>query len=210
MVRKKISCYGPFRLSGKYIFSDFSNWSEKHNAGFNELIELAKKKKYVFDIGAHIGLTCLPLANVMDGSGKIYAFEPGSCNLYFLKKHLEANSVENVLVIEKLVGDRNGVNANFYEGDDVSGMNSMAKEPTLNRKKQVEMTTIDDFSVESGVVPEIIKIDVEGAELLVLNGAVEVLTKHSPVIFLSVHPRQIRKLGYSVGDLRKNYRKSRV
>jgi len=111
--------------------------------------------------------------------------------------------VENILVTEKLVGDRNGISANFYEGDDVRGMNSMAKEPTLNRKKKVEITTIDDFAVESGVVPEIIEVDVEGAELLVLKGAVEVLTTYSPIIFLSVHRWQIKKWGYSVGDLRK-------
>ena len=51
VVGKKISCYGPFKLSAKFLFSDFSHWSEGQNAGFNQLIEEARGKKCIFDIG---------------------------------------------------------------------------------------------------------------------------------------------------------------
>jgi hypothetical protein len=49
-VKKMISSYGPFKVSAKFIFSDFASWSSGHNAGFGELVERSKGKKCVLDI----------------------------------------------------------------------------------------------------------------------------------------------------------------
>ena len=203
MVKKNISRYGPFLLGGKFLFSDFSHWSEGHNVGFDELIEEARGKTCVFDIGAHIGLTTLPLANVVDAAGRVYAFEPSTSNLIFLKKHLKANNFRNVSVVEKLVGNKVDVCATFFEDEGVSGMNSMARIEETRREKQIEIVTIDSFSLGIGVIPDLIKIDIEGAELMALEGAKDILAQYLPTVFLSIHPRQIAALGQSVDDLKK-------
>ena len=201
MVGKKISCYGPFKLSAKFLFSDFSHWSEGHNVGFNQLIEEARGKKCIFDIGAHIGLTTLPLANAVDSTGEVFAFEPSKNNLKFLKLHLDANKIQNVSVIEKLVGNKIDNATEFYEDADVSGMNSIAQIRGNIDVRKVEMVTIDEFSFRTGAIPDVVKIDVEGAELMTLEGARHVLMQHMPTVFLSVHPRQIATLGQSIDDL---------
>ncbi len=203
MIKKSISSYGPFLLGGKFLFSDFSHWSEGHNAGFNELIEEARGKTCVFDVGAHIGLTTLPLANVVDSAGHVFAFEPSKRNRQFLSRHLQANNIQNVSVVEKLVGNKTDVRATFFEDEDVSGMNSMAQIRNVRHEQKVEMVTIDDFSIEMGVIPDLIKMDIEGAELMALEGAKKILMPHLPTIFLSIHPRQIEALGHCIDDLEK-------
>ena len=60
------------------------------------------------------------------------------------------------------------------------------------------MITLDDYCTVNKLVPDLIKIDVEGAEYLVLNGSRNTLTKSSPEIFLSVHPKQLARQGLTM------------
>jgi len=64
-----------------------------------------------------------------------------------------------------------------------------------------EQITLDSFVEKNGCIPELIKIDVEGAEISVLRGAKAVLRKYHPEIIISVHLKHLRILGYSVVDL---------
>ena len=52
----------------------------------------------------------------------------------------------------------------------------------------VETTTLDVFYQETQLIPAAVKIDVEGAELLVLEGAKTLLTHHRPILMIAVHP----------------------
>ncbi|MDC0166836.1 FkbM family methyltransferase [Gammaproteobacteria bacterium] len=196
-VQKYIGRYGPFRLSAKFLFSDFESWGQRHNAGFDQFVNESKHARCVLDVGAHIGLTTLPVAKVINQEGTVFAFEPGKVNSKFLEMHISANRLANVDVIKSLVGDENKENTSFFESEDVSGMNSIAEIRTNHQGTAVDMVTLDTIVDIKGLIPEIIKIDVEGAELKVLRGAKRALTKHRPVLFLSVHPRQLRSLGDS-------------
>ena len=200
-VNKRLSIWGLYRFSAKFLFSDFSYWSTKHNSGFNALIEESKSKLCVFDIGAHIGLTTLPLAKNIKPRGAVYAFEPAKTNLVYLKMHLTANDVENVIVVESLVGDVVKSNMCFYVDSDASGVNSIANIRNHLSEGAVDMVSIDSYCDQIGAVPDLIKIDVEGAEFMVLQGGKKVLTSFAPVIFLSVHPRQLNSLGVNGNDL---------
>jgi len=60
------------------------------------------------------------------------------------------------------------------------------------------MITLDDYCTVNKLVPDLIKIDVEGAEYLVLSGSRNTLTKSSPEIFLSVHPKQLARQGLTM------------
>ncbi len=201
MVQKRIGRYGPFAISAKFLFSDFESWGQSHNSGFDQLIAASIGAHCVFDVGAHIGLTTLPLATTMTAGGVVVAFEPGNVNASFLEKHIAENKLENVIVIKNLVGDMISDQKAFYESEDVSGMNSLAEIRDKHPSSFVSMVTLDQVVSERNVIPDVIKIDVEGAELKVLRGARETLLRHSPIIFLSVHPRQLEVLGDSVEDL---------
>ncbi len=199
--KKFISEYGPFRLNGKFLFSDFEHWAQGHNSGFNELIEASRDARCVLDVGAHIGLATLPLASVIAEGGVVFAFEPSNANQRYLEMHISANQLNNVVVVRSLVGDQALSNVEFFDNRDASGMNSIANIGGDVEKKFIEMITLDRFVKDHSLRPEVIKIDVEGAELKVLKGADKLLRAYNPVIFLSAHPRQLDDLGDSVEEL---------
>lgn len=202
-VSKQIGPYGPFRLDGRFAFSNFENWGTAHNAGFCACVELARGRTCVLDIGAHIGLVTLPMSSVVAPGGVVHAFEPAAANLGFLKDHLHWNQIANVTVMDALVGNTAMVSVPFFELDTDSGLNSTARPRasafTESRRAQV---TIDGYCSERGLSPQLIKIDVEGAEVSVLRGARQTVDRCRPAIVLSVHPRQIAETGHSMEELR--------
>ena len=139
----------------------------------------------------------MPISRVLSEDGRCYVFEPSRGNLKFLKQHLQMNRISNVCVIGCLVGDERLENVEFYEMNGDSGMNTISgvKKGEREYKKVLKrQITIDGFVKENGVVPELIKIDVEGAEIKVLSGGERVLKKYHPEIILSVHAKHIKDL----------------
>lgn len=205
-VPKNIGNVGTFLLSHEFVFSDFQTWGERHNNGFIKLLEIAKGKNIVFDMGAHIGLCALPLSKVINKEGVCYAFEPSTINLKYLQMHIEINDIKNVVIVPKLVGGEKTDDAIFYETDKVSGMNAICdiikKTDDVYICKKKQQTTIDDFVRENNCIPEVIKIDVEGAEMDVLRGGENTLKRFRPEIILSVHPNHLQVLGYSLDELK--------
>lgn len=143
------------------------------------------KSSVVYDIGAHVGFYTL-LASELVGRGKVIAFEPVPRNLKYLKKHLEVNHCENVIVIEAAVSDKSGI-FHFNEGTNGS-MGHLFEDGNLT----VNTVSIDGV-VGNGKIPapDYIKIDVEGAELLVCKGAKSTLSNYSPKIFLATHSHRV-------------------
>lgn len=198
-----IGSYGPFKLHSHFAFSNFENWSQGHNNGFEACVSASKTKKCVVDIGAHVGLVTLPMSDVMARDATVIAFEPANINFKYLTKHITLNKKNNVMLYDCLVGDKNINNVKFYERNDPTGMNSLVVKKNHEKyittyKKQI---TLDSFFENSTLKPELIKIDVEGAEVKVLQGARNTLKKFKPVIFLSVHPVEISLLNNSLEEL---------
>ena len=196
-VKKMIGPYGPFRFHPRFVFTDYSEWGKFHNSGFRLCVEECRGKKCVFDLGGHIGLLAMPMSRAVGSSGKVYVFEPAGENLKYLSSHLKLNGMENVEIIDCLAGASDLENVTFYEESDYGGLNSIAGINELSGLKKTLKTqvSIDSFCKSRGLSPEVIKIDVEGAELDVLTGARETLKKTRPVIFLSYHPKHLKKLG---------------
>ena len=202
-VRKRLGPGGSFIFDGRFAFSNFEKWGGRHNANFAQWIEACRTAKCVFDVGAHIGLTSMPVGQLLFGHGTVYAFEPGIDNVRFLRRHLSLNGLANVEVVESLVGEEEAENVVLFELPGDSGLNTTAPDYLGERATQLARSqiTLDGFCRRRGVVPDVIKIDVEGAEVGVLSGAAEILRQHCPIIFLSVHPKQISALGYSITHL---------
>lgn len=140
----------------------------------------------VIDIGAHVGYYTL-LASMLAGeSGSVWAFEPEPTNAAFLRRHMYLNNCRNVQVEELAVSNTNG-HARFLCGKG-SGTGH------LDRTGDMEVRTVrlEDFCAARGITPSAIKIDVEGAEAAVLDGAKELILRARPVIFLSTHGPAMR------------------
>ena len=203
-VRKNIGGIDDFVMHPEFIFCNYENWGGAHNNGFHKFVHLAKDKKCVFDIGAHIGLCSLPISRVLAKDGVCYAFEPAYENLKYLKLHLKLNHIKNVIIVPYLVGDRCSEAVDFFCDEKCSGMNSIChRKSTEGAFKQIKtkQLTLDNFVRETNSIPQVIKIDVEGAEINVLSGAKKTLKKYHPEIILSVHPTHLKLLGYSADDL---------
>jgi FkbM family methyltransferase len=203
-VSQSIGPYGPFRLDARYTFSDFEHWGDGHNDGFAACIEACRGKRCVIDIGAHIGLVSMPAASVLADGGRVICFEPAGANRQLLRRHLELNGFAQCSTIEELlVGERDLDRVPFFEMATASGMNSIARGAVGDNYNQAERTqiTLDTYCDRNRLEPEIVKIDVEGAELAVLRGGRHVLSRCRPQIFLSVHPRHIEALGETVDAL---------
>lgn len=200
IARHKIGPYGPFALDGEFQFSNFSQWGGQHNRAFTACIEACRGKHCVLDVGAHIGLVALPMSKVIAKEGQVHCFEPAAKNLTYLKRHILLNQANNIHICEQLVGDSVANNIGFFEQErSATGMNSIAprtKHEKKYRKTVKQQTTIDAYCKEHHLAPEVIKIDVEGAEMSVLHGARDVIKQYQPTIYLSVHPRELKQLGF--------------
>ena len=202
-VRQKIGPYGPYKIHPNFTFSNFSSWGGAHNKGFVACVEACRGKKSVIDVGAHIGLVSLPISSVLASEGKVFAFEPSKTNRKYLNYHIKTNAIKNIETLDVLVGKKNQDNITFYEDSADNGMNSVVN--LQGKGDFIEVTkseiSLDKFCKAKVIQPEIIKIDVEGAEINVIEGARQTLLAFRPTIFLSVHPEHIKKLGQSLDDL---------
>ena len=118
-----------------------------------------------------------------------------------MREHLDWNEAGNVTVIEAAVGDREGeVQFAFRPNalDPGSFANSLAYDVGGETVK-VRMTTIDTLC--AGSTPDLIKIDVEGAEMLAVMGARQTLTRLSPLVILAFHPDAMRNLGHKPAEI---------
>lgn len=155
----------------------------------------------VYDIGANVGYYTLLAATLIGSEGKVVAFEPVTHNLAYLRQHLQMNHVANAYVVPAAVSDACGYHSFDESTSHAKGHLSNAGELT------VETVTVDHFTTtHRNLTPTCLKIDVEGAEFQVLQGATSTLQKAKPLIFLATHSfsvhqqccQLLRSLGYDL------------
>lgn len=160
------------------------------------------------DVGANAGMHTILAAELVGEDGKVLAFEPGENVLPELRKATEA--LPQVEIIAHPLWNKSGEEITFHLCADGSGGNSIwdcGKFPT-NRKTRADpqsrkmLTTTLDRSAYS-LSPRLIKIDTEGAEQRVLEGAAGLLfEKRPPFIIAEFHPFGLNELGCSLASLR--------
>jgi len=144
-----------------------------------------KPGSVIYDIGANVGFFSLLAAELSGQTGQVYAFEPLPRNVEFLRKHVALNRIENVTVFEAAVSDRGG--EAFFDLSASTSMGHLAETGML----KVQMASLDDLLSDGMILPpDFIKIDVEGAEFDVLNGAKTLFSTYRPVLFLDTHGRE--------------------
>ncbi len=140
-----------------------------------------------FDIGANIGLFSLVASEVVGVTGKVVAFEPFSENFQKLKKHIAINQATNIVAEQMAVSDElDSISLFLNEKDRNSGMVSRyASEYTL--KEDVASISIDQYLQEHELAPRLIKIDIEGGELLALKGMEKTLQTVRPTLLIEIN-----------------------
>ena len=201
-----IGGHGIFRLSPDFVFRGWEDFGNRHNSGFAQCIEACAGKASFLDVGAHVGLYSLPVSRVLAPGGRVYAFEPAEGSYRYLQRHITYNGVTNICPYQLVVGDMRKDSVPFYEhvvaSSALSGLTKRIKRRTDRYvEKPRSQIALDDFCAEHRLAPDVIKIDVEGAELLVLRGAKSTLARHGPMLFLSVHPAHLEAMGQSTEEL---------
>jgi FkbM family methyltransferase len=135
----------------------------------------------VVDVGANIGYYTLFIAKALGPGGSIVCFEPEPSNLVELNRNISANQLENVEVVAKAVGREDG------RASLASGINSGVVAGDLGDFAAPICRL--DTAISSPV--DFIKIDVEGYEGQVLDGARSLLRHHLPTLFVEIHPTMI-------------------
>jgi FkbM family methyltransferase len=167
-----------------------------------ELFEkMAQDSMVVVDIGANIGYYTLIAARLVGKKGTVYAFEPEPSNYKLLCENIAINGYANIVPIQKAVSNTSG-KAKLYVDKAIGDVSSFAKDNVLTHSKnvdclEVETITLDDFferTVGDDRI-DLMKIDVEGAEELVIDGAERVLRNNRLKIFMEFMPDQLTKAG---------------
>lgn len=143
------------------------------------------KNKDIIDAGAFTGDTSLPLSKRT--TKNVYAFEPFKESFEILKKNIEDNNITNIIPINKSLGNKNGERLLYLSGDNVQGVTSDSTLRKYDQELKVEETTVDKFVKENDLEVGFITIDVEGAEMDLLEGAINTIKTQKPILYISIY-----------------------
>jgi FkbM family methyltransferase len=203
--------YRPYRFAGGLIYLDLDESPAMRqriegtyeSAKVAAIEQLLKPGMTFVDAGSNKGDFALIAARAMGDRGRVLAFEPAPDNCRWIRASIELNGYESITLFELALSDADG-RVPLYLGK-WSGFHSIL--PRRNPRRplpavEVQTRTLDSVLADSGDPHvDVIKIDVEGAELQVLHGAERMLADSRLIaVFVELHP------GYGVdaaevGDL---------
>lgn len=155
------------------------------------LIEWLRPGMVFVDVGAQYGYYGLLAEHLVRPGGTVVAFEPARTTQDLLRRNLAGRS--NMRIESSALGDREGVVELRDYGPRHSALNTVlpgARVPPDERRRlradtyDVVVTTLDRYSEATGLVPDVVKLDAEGAELAILRGMAELLRSRSPNLVL--------------------------
>ena len=131
----------------------------------------------VFDIGAHAGFTTCMLARMVEPGGHVVAFEPDTTSLAYLERNLHEQRISNVTIVGKAIDGKTGTAYFNADGTMGAGLVEHSVYGDTGRRVLVDTLSLEDACTEFGV-PQFVKMDIEGAEVAVIQSAAEFLRTH--------------------------------
>jgi FkbM family methyltransferase len=153
----------------------------------------------VVDVGANIGYYTLIAADLVGKEGMVYAFEPEPSNYKLLTKNVEINNFRNVTLIQKAVSEEMGRIKLYLDKVNLGAPSFSEENIFIERGSYIDVKTIslDDFFENHKKEENLnfIKIDAEGAEGLIVNGARNILQQNNPKILMEFWPYGQKNIG---------------
>jgi FkbM family methyltransferase len=143
-----------------------------------------------FDVGANFGQLAIPAAGWVAPGGQVHAFEPVPRHVALLERHKALNgSGAELRIIPAAVSNDPADDLAFEVPIEAVAVEAgiRVSGPGLVETLRVKNLRLDDYCRAARVAPDIIKIDVEGAELEVPRGAEQTLRETLPVLVIEVH-----------------------
>jgi FkbM family methyltransferase len=184
---------------------DLSDWLGRHcfvtgeyeAATTRVVVALLKPGGRVVDVGANVGYFSLLAARCVGALGHVLAFEPVPVVREHLLENIKLNGFANCEVRSEALCDRSGETVNFYEGPrNHRGVSSLRALSDSDAVHTVRTMRLDDLPPGQKPIA-LIKIDVEGAELLALYGMRQSLERDRPDLIIEVTDSFLSQMGHS-------------
>ncbi|MEA2013004.1 MAG: FkbM family methyltransferase [Verrucomicrobiota bacterium] len=159
-----------------------------------EMLSFIKAGDTIIDVGANIGTTVIPSALATGKTGVVLAFEAHPETFEFLRGNIKLNNLKNVTAFNFALGEKEG-DATISDIDD-DDQNHVMRD---KNGKLVKLAPLDNFTKKLEII-NLLKIDVEGYELFVLQGAEETLKK-TKIVNIEISEKHFAKFGYSCSDV---------
>lgn len=193
-------------LSDLYLYTT-DNYSENYqdgNADKEMMVSISDKNatgKVIFDVGAFIGADSLVFAKLVGSNGKVIAFEPNHYNFRRIEKNIQKNIdyVNNIKVYPFALSDNNDktkmllskeIDNGYSSTSRLEGSHSTIRNSDLPdgfEMVEVEVKTLDTFVDEEKILPDMLKVDIEGAEYNFLLGSIDTIRKCHPTFYIEFH-----------------------
>jgi FkbM family methyltransferase len=150
-----------------------------------------------WDIGANIGYFTLLAAAALHNTGQIIGFEPGQIAFRRLQENIGLNNFNNITAVNLAASDCAG-EAKLYLASEIADTGATLYQGGMDRGQFeiIQTISLDSFlSQEHLPPPHLVKVDVEGAELAVLQGATNILSEFSPLLLLEMEEKNLRLAG---------------
>jgi FkbM family methyltransferase len=163
----------------------------------------------MYDIGANVGFYAVLGAHVVGREGQVYAFEPLPESAAALRRNASLNGFHNLRVFEMAASSANGEGQLLLAPESTwARLSSVGARPDTNGSLPVQLVAIDQLiAKESLRLPDLLKIDVEGAEIDVLEGLRVTLAECRPAVICEMHGKNadfgalMRSLDYEVKSI---------
>jgi FkbM family methyltransferase len=152
------------------------------------LTRLVHPSDVCLDIGANIGVVSLILADLAP-AGSVFAFEPGAGNLRYLERNVLDNHGRNITIEPVGLYDKPGTLRLHVDAAHPGGAHIAGTEVRGEASEEITVVALDDWIGASGLERlDVIKMDIEGAELRALDGAHSVLSRFRPLLIIECNP----------------------
>lgn len=207
VVIEDIDCVFPLTGDVEREFFCQSQFGEEREAHVvRHMLKNMRRSQCFVDVGANLGFYSMLAAKAMrNNNGTIHGVEMDAENVGRIQRAIELNHVDNVIVHQVALGSRESEVTYYRVGSSTHTLGVLESEKTELQNIQVRMTSLDTLAKEFNFSPDLIKIDVEGAEFEVLKGMTDMLGTNAPKVYMEVHLHHgrgsLEVFGGSLGEI---------
>jgi len=169
-----------FNLNDVYIGTMLDLYGEYCEGELDIFRQILRPGMTAIEVGANIGAHTVPIAQAVGPSGKVFAFEPQRAVFQMLCANLAINGIEHVDAHWAAVGTGNsGIRVPRLDSTAKNNFGGLSLDKEVG--EEVRLVLLDEFQFKNC---HLLKIDVEGMELEVIQGARTLISSHNPIIYV--------------------------